>query len=140
MNKSIDWKDRAEKAEAKNIKVTRQWSVEVSELRAELERVQKQAADMRNVLELLNRLGGLGFEKHAWIKDALSNDAGRNYFHRREFKPLVEACLPLESRAPAPNFPEEWRTSSSYMTRVPYRDLIELSEAMIGARKKGLIE
>lgn len=44
--------------------------------------LEAQCAAMRNCLEALNRLGGLGYDKHTWIEAALATDAGKAFEQR----------------------------------------------------------
>lgn len=124
----IDWKARAEKAEAK------------------LERVQKQAAEMREAIT--SRIEGLIFgdymalqfpatNGHIPLKDymnrvsrSLQSDAGRHYHHRDEYKELSEA-----SRNAARQLLDavgDWGDKFSLAQT-------QLVEAMTDARSKGLI-
>lgn len=58
---------------------------------AELE---SQCAAMRNCLETLNRLGGLGYDKHRWIDEALAPDAGKGLHARLARLELATFALP----------------------------------------------
>lgn len=97
MNEPINWKARAEKAEV------------------ELERTQKQAAEMRDALECQVSVcgschpGELCKEPcfcscggcHAWDlrARALSSDAGQHYHHRDEYKELAEVLIEIDTEA-----------------------------------------
>lgn len=73
------------------------------------------------------------------IQSAISTNAGSDYHHRDEYKPLVERCKILCDRAPHIDYPREWRSDPIYKTHVPYCELLSLKEALSEARAKGLI-
>lgn len=159
MNEPIDWKARAEKAELDlaNTKRAAQSCItdaqtEQQMLQAELERVQKAAAEMREaaahylevrtvdpcnpmrkvaVFAVANRSKREVLEAEKKLRTALGADAGRDYHHRDEFKPLVEACQNAARQlADAVIF----HTDQFALARK------QCSEALADARQKGLIE